>query len=105
MSNARLAITDSGGIQKETTYLDMPCLTVRDTTERPITVTQGTNRLVAPGEISAAVGRVLAGDWPSGTRPDLWDGKTAERVARSLRNHLTGSAGASRKRKSGNRKK
>lgn len=85
VSRAKLVITDSGGMQEETTYLGIPCLTVRRNTERPITITQGTNRLVEPGEISGVVNEVLSGEWASGKRPELWDGKTAGRAAASLR--------------------
>jgi len=88
VSNAALCITDSGGIQEETTYLDIPCLTVRPNTERPITVTEGTNRLVKPADLVAEAGRALRGDWPHGRKPDLWDGRTAARCVASLKKHL-----------------
>jgi UDP-N-acetylglucosamine 2-epimerase (non-hydrolysing) len=85
VGRAQFVITDSGGVQEETTYLDIPCLTLRDTTERPITVSQGSNRLIAPHRLREAVAEVLAGQWPHGRRPALWDGHTADRVLDSLR--------------------
>ncbi|MCB2227290.1 MAG: UDP-N-acetylglucosamine 2-epimerase (non-hydrolyzing) [Desulfarculaceae bacterium] len=84
----RLVITDSGGIQEETTYLHLPCLTVRPSTERPVTVELGTNRLVTVEQIGDGVREVLAGDWPHGQVPPLWDGHTADRCAESLRLQL-----------------
>ena len=86
--HARIAITDSGGIQEETTYLGIPCATLRENTERPITVTAGTNRLVKPAELLGAVREALAGQWPRGHRPERWDGHTAERAAVSLERFL-----------------
>ena len=69
---AKLAITDSGGLQEETTYLGIPCLTMRENTERPITVSQGTNKLVGTDDLLPCVQRILAGDWPQGSPPPLW---------------------------------
>ena len=85
---ARLTITDSGGIQEETTYLGIPCLTVRTTTERPITITEGSNRLVTAIELMSSVDEILAGHWSHGRKPELWDGHTAARVAADIHRRL-----------------
>jgi UDP-N-acetylglucosamine 2-epimerase (non-hydrolysing) len=85
VSNCRVAVTDSGGVQEETTYLGVPCLTVRSTTERPITVTHGTNRLVSPEDLTSAVETCLQAEWPSRPNIPLWDGKTSERIVEQLR--------------------
>jgi UDP-N-acetylglucosamine 2-epimerase (non-hydrolysing) len=82
---ARAVITDSGGVQEETTYLGIPCLTLRENTERPITVTEGSNRLVRVDELIERVRDVLAGRWPTGRRPARWDGATAARCAAALK--------------------
>ncbi|MFL0206941.1 UDP-N-acetylglucosamine 2-epimerase (non-hydrolyzing) [Aquirufa sp. 2-AUSEE-184A6] len=87
MSNATAILTDSGGIQEETTYLGIPCLTFRDSTERPITVTLGTNQLLSdldPKKTYAALKEILAGKVKKGSIPPLWDGKAAERIAAKL---------------------
>jgi UDP-N-acetylglucosamine 2-epimerase (non-hydrolysing) len=86
--HATIAITDSGGVQEETTYLGVPCATLRENTERPITVSEGTNRLLKPAQLPSAVAEALAGKWPKGRRPELWDGHAADRAARSLRARL-----------------
>ena len=83
-----IAITDSGGVQEETTYLGIPCATLRENTERPVTITAGTNRLMKPAGLVAAAREALTGRWPKGKRPELWDGRTAERAARSLRERI-----------------
>ena len=88
MRQAKLVITDSGGIQEETTYLNIPCLTLRKTTERPITITHGTNCLAQPEVLQAKVNEVLQGRWPQGVCPELWDGHTAERVVKNLKEHV-----------------
>ncbi len=82
-SRAQVVITDSGGIQEETTYLGVPCLTLRENTERPITVSLGTNVLVGrdPEKLRSELYRVLAGKQKKGTIPPLWDGHAGERIA------------------------
>jgi UDP-N-acetylglucosamine 2-epimerase (non-hydrolysing) len=86
MGEAKLVLTDSGGIQEETTILGVPCLTLRENTERPITVEMGTNRLTGtdPARILAAFDEVMDGRWKKGAVPPLWDGQAAERMAEFL---------------------
>lgn len=84
----RLAITDSGGIQEETTYLGIPCLTLRTTTERPVTVTEGTNQLVNVGSVGAAVEAILRGEGRRPGKVALWDGKAAVRVRADIKRRL-----------------
>jgi UDP-N-acetylglucosamine 2-epimerase (non-hydrolysing) len=87
VAGARLVLTDSGGLQEETTSLGVPCLTLREQTERPITVTQGTNRIVgtAPDRIVSEAIRVLVEPRSTAARPPLWDGHAAERIVAILR--------------------
>ena len=80
---ASVVITDSGGIQEETTYLGTPCLTVRENTERPVTVEIGTNVLVGrkPQRLKQELERILAGNRKNGQIPPLWDGNASKRIA------------------------
>jgi UDP-N-acetylglucosamine 2-epimerase (non-hydrolysing) len=91
-AHASLVLTDSGGVQEETTYLGVPCLTVRPNTERPVTVTQGTNRLVASGReaLVNAARDALHTPWLrcGTTRPALWDGRAAQRVVQIMRSSV-----------------
>jgi UDP-N-acetylglucosamine 2-epimerase (non-hydrolysing) len=82
-SHATAVITDSGGIQEETTYLRVPCLTLRENTERPVTVDLGTNVLLGqdPSRLQAEISKILAGDAKTGAIPPQWDGCAAERIA------------------------
>jgi UDP-N-acetylglucosamine 2-epimerase (non-hydrolysing) len=79
-------VTDSGGITEETTVLGVPCMTLRDNTERPETVTEGTNELIGtdPKNIAPAMKRLFAGEWKKGRIPELWDGQTAQRIVNTL---------------------
>jgi UDP-N-acetylglucosamine 2-epimerase (non-hydrolysing) len=86
MKHARGVITDSGGITEETTVLGVPCLTLRDNTERPETITTGTNELIGtnPAKLPPALARLMAGHWKEGAIPPKWDGKAAERIVDHL---------------------
>ena len=90
LSRSRLVLTDSGGIQEETTALGVPCLTLRENTERPVTVTKGTNHVVGqdPAKILAAANQILAGHGKSGQLPEFWDGHAAERIVQILQREL-----------------
>ena len=81
-ANAKFVLTDSGGLQEETTILGVPCLTLRENTERPVTITDGTNELVGPDQqkIIEAAGRISRGEWKELRVPELWDGNAAERI-------------------------
>ena len=90
MTDARLVLTDSGGIQEETTVLNVPCLTLRDNTERPITVEIGTNRLVGtdPEKVLAAALLAITAPRPPARTPGLWDGQASSRILTILEEHL-----------------
>jgi UDP-N-acetylglucosamine 2-epimerase (non-hydrolysing) len=91
VENAKAVITDSGGVTEETTVLGIPCITLRDTTERPETVTIGTNELIGtnPAALRPVLDRLFAGDWKQGAIPELWDGQTALRIVAALETLLT----------------
>jgi len=84
VQHAKFVLTDSGGIQEETTYLNIPCLTVRPNTERPVTVWEGSNKLISLDEILPEVSLILRDKGKHGGCPNLWDGKTAERIVEIL---------------------
>lgn len=87
--NCRLVITDSGGIQEETTYIGTPCLTIRPNTERPITITQGTNQLCKIGDVNNQVQKILSAKTSTDYKaPDLWDGHAADRAVQSIKQML-----------------
>ena len=89
--HAKAVITDSGGITEETTVMGVPCLTLRDTTERPETVSLGTNVLVStdPARLGPVLDRLFAGDWQTGGVPPLWDGRAGERIVAALEGVLS----------------
>ncbi len=89
-SQARLVLTDSGGLQEETTALGIPCLTIRENTERPVTISEGTNTLVgtSPARILEAARAALGGQGKAGRVPALWDGKASERIAEVVRRRV-----------------
>jgi len=88
VERAKAVVTDSGGITEETTVMGVPCITLRDNTERPETCTVGTNELIGtnPSAIKPALDKLFAGEWKKGAIPELWDGHTAERIIEILAN-------------------
>jgi UDP-N-acetylglucosamine 2-epimerase (non-hydrolysing) len=90
IKQAELVLSDSGGIQEETTFLGVPCITLRTTTERPSTLSIGTNQLLGNDleKAKSAALAVLSGETKTGRIPELWDGKAAERIAKILTDQL-----------------
>ncbi len=90
MIDAKFVITDSGGIQEETTFLKIPCLTLRENTERPITITEGSNLLIKNDMklLEKSVDKILKNQWKQGKIPKFWDGKTAQRVVKCIKEFL-----------------
>ena len=84
VSQAQFILTDSGGIQEETTYLNIPCLTVRPNTERPITVWEGSNKLIKVDAIVPEIEKILCGKGKHGKRPKYWDGNAAQRIVKEI---------------------
>jgi UDP-N-acetylglucosamine 2-epimerase (non-hydrolysing) len=86
VQHARAVVTDSGGITEETTVMGIPCITLRDNTERPETCTVGTNELIGtnPDAVAPALKKLYEGNWKKGGIPELWDGKTAERIIKII---------------------
>jgi len=86
ISNSKLVLTDSGGIQEETTVYQVPCITLRENTERPITITEGTNELAGSDtdKILKFAQAILNGEWKKGSIPNLWDGETSKRIVKAI---------------------
>jgi UDP-N-acetylglucosamine 2-epimerase (non-hydrolysing) len=86
VKHAKAVITDSGGITEETTVMGVPCMTLRDNTERPETIAIGTNELIGTDSnaLKPALDRLFAGEWKTGSIPDKWDGMTGERIVNIL---------------------
>ncbi len=86
--DAKLALTDSGGLQEETTALGIPCLTIRENTERPVTITRGTNKLIGTSKekMLEAFDQIMNNKWKTGQKPKFWDGRAAERIAQIILN-------------------
>lgn len=95
VKHAKAVITDSGGITEETTVMGVPCLTLRDNTERPETVEIGTNELIGtdPAKLGPALDRLFAGQWKQGRVPEMWDGKASERIVAALEMVLIATSG------------
>jgi UDP-N-acetylglucosamine 2-epimerase (non-hydrolysing) len=86
VKHSKAVITDSGGITEESTVMGIPCMTLRDNTERPETVTVGTNELLGtdPAALKPALDKLFAGEWKPGRIPELWDGKASDRIVKAL---------------------
>jgi UDP-N-acetylglucosamine 2-epimerase (non-hydrolysing) len=98
VKNAKAVITDSGGITEETTVMGIPCMTLRDNTERPETITEGTNELLGtnPAALKPALEKLFAGNWKKGGIPQLWDGQTGERIVKEIYQLFSVSASSSK---------